>query len=250
MTENQVSIILRVRPVVALVVILAVSSAWYLTWVTSDFAMSFVPVPTPHLNPLMMAPFLLLMIVMMVAMMLPSSLPMILTFYGLAKRGEERRGTTLVFVSAYFVTWGIFGVLTFVGVGLLSSIWPAIGIAILLSPTLLFLAGVYQFTRAKEFCLSGCQSPLTFVLTRWRPGLTGALGMGLNHAAYCLGCCWLFMLVLFFVGSMSLLWMGIFSLVIFLEKVGFHGLLWSRLAGSLLIFLGLVLGLQALVPGI
>ena len=248
MKEKQLNIILRVKPIVAAVVLLAVSSAWYLTWLSSSVMASLIPLPFPRLNLLMVLAFLFLVVVMMVAMMLPSALPMILTFNGLAKRQEEGRGTTLVFVSAYFVIWGIFGALAFISVGLVSLGWPPAQITVFLAPSLLLLAGVYQFSRSKEFCLSGCQSPLTFVLKHWKPGVSGGLRMGLRHALYCLGCCWLFMLILFFVGSMSLLWMGIFSLVIFAEKIGARGVSFSRLIGGLLVLLGLVLGLRVLLP--
>src|SRR2546426_8018832 len=62
------------------------------------------------------------------------------------------------------------------------------------------------FTAWKQFCLQQCRTPMSFVLTRWRSGRRGALRMGLDHASYCLGCCWLLMLVLFVAGGIGRAW--------------------------------------------
>ena len=80
--------------------------------------------------------------------------------------------------------------------------------AALLSPTmvatspvlgalLLIAAGVYQWTPLKQACLRHCRSPLSFIIARWRDGRRGALGMGMVHGTYCLGCCWAIMALLF-----------------------------------------------------
>ena len=88
-----------------------------------------------------------------------------------------------------------------------------------------------------------------FVMTHWRSGRGGALRMGLRHAAYCIGCCWLFMLVLFIAGSMSLLWMGALSLAILAEKVGSRSALPSRGISAVLLVAGAILAIQAFVSG-
>jgi len=54
------------------------------------------------------------------------------------------------------------------------------------------------------------------------------------------------MLVLFVAGSMSLLWMGALSVVIFAEKVGVRPLLFSRAIGLGLVVLGGLVGIQVL----
>src|SRR3989442_654187 len=83
------------------------------------------------------------------------------------------------------------------------------------SAVTLVAAGLWQVTRTKEVCLTHCTSPMSFVLHHWRSGRSGAVRMGFRHSMYCIGCCWLFMLVLFVSGSMSLLWMGGLSVLIF-----------------------------------
>ena len=80
-------------------------------------------------------------------------------------------------------------------------------------------AGAYQLTPLKRACLRHCRTPLHFVMHRWRAGRGRRLAMGLEHGAWCLGCCVGLMLALFAVGVMSLAWMALVALVIFAEKV-------------------------------
>ena len=67
--------------------------------------------------------------------------------------------------------------------------------------------------------------------------------MGFQHGAYCLGCCWSLMAVLFVVGTMNLVWMGLLTLVIFIEKIVPHGVAMGKATGVGLIALGLWLAL-------
>jgi len=75
-------------------------------------------------------------------------------------------------------------------------------------------AGLYQFTPVKLACLRFCRSPLDFVLNHWRNGSGGALRMDLTHGLYCLGCCWILMLLLFVSGVMNLLWVAALSAIV------------------------------------
>src|SRR6202035_5311743 len=80
-------------------------------------------------------------------------------------------------------------------------------------------AGLYQLTPIKRVCLRHCRSPMHYVLGGWRDGTGGALRMGLEHGAYCVGCCWGLMLILFAIGVMSIVWMLVVAGLIFAEKV-------------------------------
>ena len=100
---------------------------------------------------------------------------------------------------------------------------------------ILVAAGVYQLTSLKRACLSVCQSPLGFLMTHWREGITGALRMGVDHGVYCLGCCWGVMAVLFAVGVMNLLWVAALAGFVLVEKIGPAGALVSRVAGVAMI---------------
>jgi predicted metal-binding membrane protein len=65
--------------------------------------------------------------------------------------------------------------------------------------------------------------------------------MGLRHGAYCLGCCWVLMALLFVGGVMNLTWIAFIAGFVLLEKVVARGMLVSRLAGSLLLVWGVSL---------
>ncbi len=83
----------------------------------------------------------------------------------------------------------------------------------------LIAAGVYQLTPLKQTCLSKCRNPIEFFLTRWRAGRGGAFRMGLEHGAYCVGCCWALMLLLFVVGVMNLVWVALIAAFVLVEKL-------------------------------
>jgi predicted metal-binding membrane protein len=179
--------------------------------------------------------------IMMIAMMLPSAAPMILLFGAAAGQHKTRMPhvSTLLFAAAYLAVWGAFSL---AAAGLqwwiesriepvmaqgLSSRWA--------SAALLLGAGVYQLTPLKDACLRQCQSPLAFLMSRWRPGWRGAFVMGVQHGAYCLGCCWMLMALLFVGGVMNLWWVIGIALYVFLEKVVPAGPWLSRALGAALI---------------
>lgn len=183
-------------------------------------------------------------IVMMVGMMVPSVMPIILLFAGAhARRGDTAvLMLTLMFVAGYAVVWTGFSALAALAqyvlheAGLLSPLMAAS--SSLLSGVILWAAGAYQLTPLKRACLVHCRSPLGFFMTHWRDGSLGALRMGMRHGAYCLGCCWAVMLVLFVVGVMNLAWVAALALLVLMEKVGPAGFLASRVAGVAMIVAG------------
>lgn len=233
---------------IAIAVAVVVAIAWIVTWATSDVMMSLPGLAMGPPGPVELAAFFFLLVVMMVAMMLPSALPMIIAFRGLTRleggrpvRPADNLATAL-FVTPYFLVWGGFGVLALLGLialGLIGSMEGPMPGPIAIAPGfVLLLAGAWQITRTKEVCLSHCQSPMGFVMRHWRSGRLGAFRMAIRHSLYCIGCCWLFMLVLFVVGAMSLAWMGGLSVAIFAEKVGWREDLVRGGIGVLLVVLG------------
>jgi len=237
---------------VAASVAAAVGLAWYVTWASSDLTMGVLMAPGMAAPAELLVAFLLL-VVMMVAMMLPSALPMVLTYHDLSRleRGEavrppDRLGTA-VFGSAYFVVWGLFSLAAFLGLSVLGLLGPMSGLLAILPAAVLVVAGVWQVTRTKEACLTHCQSPMGFVMAHWRSGREGAWRMGVSHAFYCIGCCWLFMLVLFVSGAMSLVWMGVISLAIFVEKLGWRPAAVVRGIGAVLVLSGALFLVQAVL---
>ena len=102
-----------------------------------------------------------------------------------------------------------------------------------LSAALLAAAGLYQLTPLKHACLSHCRSPFSFLLSHWRSGHAGALRMGLVHGAYCVGCCWFLMALLFVGGIMNIVWIAGLALIVLVEKVAPHGRALSAGVGAL-----------------
>ena len=116
----------------------------------------------------------------------------------------------------------------------------------LLGGLLFVAAGVYQLTPLKHACLRRCRSPLSFVLQHWRDGTVGALRMGAEHGAFCLGCCALLMTLLFVGGIMNLLWVAAIAIFVLLEKVIPAGETLSRAGGVLAIAFGAWMAVRGL----
>ena len=110
---------------------------------------------------------------------------------------------------------------------------PAVGAVLLL------VAGVYQLTPIKLACLRTCQSPFGFLMGRWRTGLAGAFHMGLEHGAFCVGCCWALMFLLFAGGVMNLIVIAALTLFVAFERLTRFGALAARVSGILLIAVAL-----------
>lgn len=189
---------------------------------------------------------LLMWVVMMLAMMLPSALPMVLLFATIASehraRGQQA-GSVAVFVSAYVAVWAGFGVLATAlqfALERLAVLSPMMELSsTALASALLVAAGIYQWTPWKQACLRNCRTPLEFVLTQWRAGSWGTFEMGLRHGAYCLGCCWMLMSLLFVGGIMSLAWIAGLALLVLVEKLAPFGGWSSRGVGLVLVAWGL-----------
>jgi len=109
----------------------------------------------------------------------------------------------------------------------------------LVSGGLLLAAGVFQWTPLKHACLRGCRSPLSFLMGEWREGTAGAFRMGLRHGAYCVGCCWALMALLFVVGVMNLVWIAVIAVFVMAEKVLPRGELLGHIGGVALVGTGI-----------
>jgi len=75
-------------------------------------------------------------------------------------------------------------------------------------------------------------------MTEWREGIGGALWMGLKLGAFCLGCCWVLMLLLFVTGVMNLVWVGVITAFVLVEKMAPAAKWVSRAGGIALIAWG------------
>jgi predicted metal-binding membrane protein len=186
--------------------------------------------------------FVVVWVVMMAAMMFPSVAPTV-TLY--ARMSTTSRLVPAVFTAGYLLTWAAAGVVAFVigeagrhlAGGTLT--WAHAGRP--LAGSTLILAPGYELTPFKDACLGRCRSPIGFLLGSWRGGWTGALRMGAENGAWCVGCCWALMASLFALGVMSVTWMAVVAGLIATEKL----LPWRRTAtygtAAVLLALGLLL---------
>ncbi len=163
--------------------------------------------------------------IMMVAMMLPSAAPMILLFAAINRKQRDIGHpyvATSIFALGYLAMWAGFSLIAvilqwgFARIDLLSPM--LVGTNALFGGVLLIAAGAYQLTPIKRACLRHCRAPLAFLVTHWRRGARGALRVGLAHGAYCVGCCWFLMGLLFFGGVMNLYWIVGLALFVLVEK--------------------------------
>ena len=164
--------------------------------------------------------------VMMVAMMLPSAAPILLIFSRVGRRERLARRPDVsigVFAAGYLAVWAAFSALAVLlqwwleRSGLLSSMMSTT--TAWLGAMILIAAGLWQLTPIKHACLRQCRSPVSFLAAHWRPGNSGAFRMGLTHGAYCVGCCWFLMALLFFGGVMNLWWIGGLAAYVLIEKL-------------------------------
>lgn len=189
-------------------------------------------------------------VTMTVAMMFPSVAPMVLAHWRLSSGRRQGPLSVPLFVGGYLFSWTAIGVAAYGAYRGVLALAPTLSerAAGLVAGGVLAGAGVYQLSRFKTVCLSHCRSPLDFFL-HWRPGLAGAARMGVGHGLYCLGCCWGLMLVLFVVGLMNLVWMGVVAAVVFVEKVAPFGWRMAKGVGVALITAGLGTALFPAVLG-
>ena len=110
-----------------------------------------------------------------------------------------------------------------------------------LGGTILIAAGLWQLTPMKTVCLRHCRTPLSFLSGHWKPGHLGAFRMGLEHGAYCVGCCWFLMGLLFVGGIMNLYWIAGLAAYVLIEKTIPFGHWVSRVAGAALVIWGAAL---------
>ena len=185
--------------------------------------------------------------IMMIGMMAPSVAPMILMYARVGRQGKVD-GKPLVatgwFAAGYLSAW--------IGFSLAATLiqWMVERAALLdsrmasasnvLGGIVLIAAGVYQWSPLKDACLAQCQSPLGFLMHHggFRGDLQGCLRLGLRHGGYCVGCCWVLMLLLFVVGIMNVLWIAVLALLVLLEKLIPFGVWVARAAGVICLVAG------------
>jgi len=184
--------------------------------------------------------------VMMVAMMLPSAAPVTLLVASIAKKRREAGTafglTTVPFIFGYLAVWFAFAAAATVlqwQLDAAEQLSETMALASkLVAGGVLIVAGVYQWTPLKQACLRHCRSPLAFLMQHWRDGALGAFVSGARHGLFCLGCCWMLMVLLFVGGIMNLAWIAGIALIVLIEKTLPWGGWMERATGTVLIAWG------------
>ncbi len=250
------TVLRRDRWVVGGAIAIIVALAWaYVLWLADDMDMEGMDMTGYRMIPagigIMLpasAPWrafefayvVLMWAVMMVGMMAPTAAPMILMYARVGRQGTmagKPLAATGWFAAGYVLAW--------IGFSLAATLvqWIMEREALLdprmasasttLGAVVLIAAGVYQWTPLKDVCLTQCQSPFGFLMRHggFRGDVPGCLGLGLRHGAYCVGCCWVLMALLFVVGVMNVLWIALLALLVLVEKLTPWGRWVARTAG-------------------
>lgn len=201
--------------------------AWWALWIGESAGYGHHAMHAGHAGV-----FLIGWTLMTIAMMLPTSAPLVLMF---ARMKDARAVPVALLIAGYLAVWVAFGGVVYVLMRALSGLVEgSMARAVILAG-----AGAYQFTKWKYACLDKCRSPMGFLMSRWKGN---AFRLGAEHGAFCVGCCWSLMLVMFAVGANSLVWMLLLGAAMAAEK----NLAWGRrlaapigvvlIAGALAVF--------------
>ncbi|MBZ9679889.1 MULTISPECIES: DUF2182 domain-containing protein [unclassified Mesorhizobium] len=279
------AVLRRDRAVVTAALAVIAVFAWaYVLWLAADMAMPGSPVPggeagdmagmdmasmnmggmdmgaavAPGFRPWASADFVFtftMWAVMMVGMMTPSVAPMLLLYAGVGRKAladSRPIASTAWFFTGYLVVWVVFSIVATGAQWLLTRfalLDPAMAAhSAVLGGVILIAAGLYQWTPIKGVCLRQCQAPIAFLASHggFRTTALGAFRLGMDHGAYCLGCCWALMALLFVGGVMNVLWIAGIAILVLLEKVVPAGQLIPRISGALMVAVGIWLGLSTL----
>ena len=213
----------------------------YTVWLATGFDMSammspeFIPWTTGHF-----AFMFAMWVVMMIGMMTPSVVPMVLLYSAIGQRSTGQ-GQPFApagwFVTGYLLAWAAFAAVATLLQWLLE--WRAVvtpmmaGTSRVLAGALLIVVGIYQWLPIKQSCLTECRAPLSFVQRHggFQPSARGSVRLGALHGAYCIGCCWVLMTLLFAFGVMNFYWIAGLMIFVLIEKLVPRARLVSRAAG-------------------
>ena len=249
------SVLQRERVITGLGIVAVVTLSWWYLWTGAGMGMSALDMTAftlfPHRLPggiggmdASLSTVTLMWWVMMTAMMTPSAAPLILLYLRVLRHhGTAEARAAILSVSllaGYLIVWLAFSLgaaslqMALQPTGLISEmmLWSK---SAGLSAAVLAAAGAYQFSALKRACLAQCRSPVGFLTAHWRPGAAGSFLLGMRHGAYCVGCCWVLMALLFVGGIMNLVWIAALSLVVFVEKILPRGEHVGRVVGVVLI---------------
>jgi predicted metal-binding membrane protein len=193
-------------------------------------------------------------VLMTAAMMLPTTFPLLAIYRRMTRARDDRDLLLGLVIAGYLAAWLAFGIAAHtLDWGLhevAATVFWLQANAWTVGAVLLAIAGLFQFSRLKYHCLDACRQPLGFVVRHWRGGdpRLQAVALGLHHGAYCVGCCWALMLLMFGVGSANVGWMLAIGTVMAVEKNVRWGRRLAAPLGAVLLGLAAWVSLQNLFP--
>jgi predicted metal-binding membrane protein len=250
------AILRRDRAIVAAMLTVLIVLAWsYVLWLAADMDMGGMDMSGFRMIPAGMglmkpatAPWnaiefmfvLAMWAVMMIGMMTPSATPMIL-LYARVGRQAANSGKALAatwwFASGYLLVWTAFAFAAAFAQWLLDRerllTTAMAGSSGVFGGIVMIGAGLYQWMPLKDACLRQCQAPWLFIQRHggFRADGFGSLLLGARHGAYCVGCCWALMALLFVGGVMNVMWIAAITIYVLTEKIVPAGRAISRIAG-------------------
>lgn len=187
-----------------------------------------------------LAAFLIAWVAMMAAMMLPAVLPVVDRY---ARAAAGNAVPAIVFVAGYLAVWSAVGIPAFVASTRLNPVMHSCPWVGRVAGAVALLAGLHQLSPFKATCLRHCRRPMSPSGESGRDPKrpVGAFVAGGRYGVFCLGSCWMLMLLLIAFGTMQLAWMLVLAVVIWLEKVAPFGDQLRRLTAAMLVVLGVAL---------
>jgi predicted metal-binding membrane protein len=247
-----VSTIFNIRSALWIAFFAAIAVAWSVMFMMANMAGVDLTGRPVGMNMMPMVTFGALFpmwAIMMAAMMLPTLVPTLRSYEDLMVSANGSRAGWSGVLLGYFIVWVGFAAVisaaqvTLIAVGAVDALGSASSVWI--AAALLIVVGLFQFSRAKEICHGVCHAPMMYFVGHWKAGFRGGLRMGLGLGAFCVGCCWGFMALGFVGGVMSLLWMGLATLFMILEKLPAVGHVVTKPMGVVLILAGIALPVWA-----
>lgn len=228
----------RALPIVAMVAVVA------LAWISLVVVGQTMPMQGMSMSIITLA---IMWAMMMMAMMAPAAAPS----YILYSRMSRHPLASLAYLMGYLAMWCVVGIVYALAHWTLQQAeLLSMDLRITQGPfagACLIAAGVWQWSPIKARCVARCRSPLGFMMTDWRDGVAGAFGMGGHYAIWCVGCCWLLMVVLFVVGAMSITWAAVISAYILAERLLPLGRAFDRIVGVALTGFGVWVASSAFI---
>jgi predicted metal-binding membrane protein len=228
-------------PVVAALLTISALALGYTYWLATGFDMSEMMSPTFVPWTASYFVFMLVMwVVMMIGMMTPTVAPTVLLYAEFARRnasGTQVFPSPAWFAAGYLIAWTAFALAATLLQWLLE--WRALitpmmaGTSTVVGGAMLMVAGVYQWLPVKQACLTQCRAPLSFIQRQggFPSHAHGAIRLGWRHGLYCIGCCWVLMILLFAFGVMNLRWIAGLMIFVLLEKLVPYPGIFSRVSG-------------------